>query len=222
MKPWLHKVEVIVDRLIPYLVVVLAGIIISELFFREFAEEHRLAIDILDYIIISIFVIDLVFKYIRIRNLKKFLKECWLDIIAVFPFFLIFRLVEEAVLLFRVSTEVKEVQAALHTAIEAKKLPVIMEDTAKIVEEVEKTGRISRTRLVLRALRPLQRLPRLLKAIPFYEKPTGKHHLHELEEFDDAKREIKLINKEAQKKIRRNRKKSEKEHPLDIPFPKFL
>jgi len=183
MKEWLHKVELFVDAIIPYLVILLAIIIVIEIFFKRIAESYHLFFDILDYTIIAFFVIDLVFKWLRIRKFKKFLQMCWLDILAIFPFVLLFRVIEEAILLFRISEEIKDIQSVFHVAAELKKeAPAFLEESAKIAEEVEKSGRVSRTRLILRILKPLQRSPRLLKAVAFYEKPTGKHHLHEFDE----------------------------------------
>jgi len=203
MKKWKHTIELIVDRLIPYLVILLAVVIIIELFFEEFAEANYTLLNIVDYVIIAFFAVDLYFKYIRIRNIKSFFRTCWLDILAIFPFVLIFRVVEEVLLYFRISREVRQIQSGLHlaTGIE-KEAPAILKEGAKIIQEVERTGKISRTRLFLRVLKPLQRSPRLLKAVPFYEKPTGKHHIHELEELPKLKKEIKKDIKKLDRKLK--------------------
>lgn len=198
MKEWVHKAEVFVDRSIPYLIIVLAIIIIIELFFDALYESYSLLFRALDMIVVSFFVVDLYFKYQRIKNFKKFLKTCWLDILAVFPFVLLFRMIEEGLLLFRVSKEVGEVQSIMHTAVELRKTGILSE-TAKLAEEVERTGKISRTTEFFKILKPLQRFPRLLKAIPFYEKPTGKHHLHELEEIENIRKEIAKARKGIEK-----------------------
>ncbi len=197
MKPWLHKIESFVDRAIPYALIVLAFIIIAELFFKEFAEKYHLLLLILDYAIISFFVIDLIFKYNRIRNFKNFFKECWLDILAIFPFVLVFRLVEEIVFLTRFSAEFKEGQSILHTIVEGRReFAELFGKSEKLIREAEAAGKISRTERILRVMRPVARVPRLVKAIPFYEKPIGRHHLHEMEELTQAETEIKKAGKE--------------------------
>ena len=114
MKPWLHKIEVIVDKIIPYLVLILLILIIGEFTHYKLIEKNENIILIIDYIVVLFFIFDLSFKYYRVRNAKTFIKRYWLDIIAVFPFFLIFRLVEEVIIFFRISSELAESQKILH------------------------------------------------------------------------------------------------------------
>src|SRR3989344_5751490 len=129
MKAWLHKIELIVDKIIPYLVFILLLIVIGELLFSEQIQKYVLWINVAYYFIVGIFVIDLIFKYIRIRNIPKFLRKCWIDIIAVFPFFLLFRLVEETGILLRFGERIAETQAVFHEAVEIEK------ETGKIIGE---------------------------------------------------------------------------------------
>lgn len=192
MKKWLHKLEVIVDKSIPYLLLLLLVLILLEIFFKETAEHYALQIDIADYFIIFAFVIDLTFKYMRVKNIKKFIRHFWLDILAVFPFFLVFRVFEAIAGL--VSTTISEgvasFQAILHESIEAERggvklvekegaraLRVVEEEGAKIAARAERLGKVSRSSRFARFLRPILRFPRFLKAVPFYEKPTGHHHV---------------------------------------------
>lgn len=180
MKKWLHKIEVAVDRLIPFMLVLLLAVIVLELGFSRFVDEHRLGIylEIADYTVIAVFVLDLGFKYVRIKPFAKFLKKSWLDILAVFPFFLVFRLAEG--IIGAVSTAFSEtakvMQSIFHESVEAE---TVVTEVEKIVKEGEKIGKASRSARFTRFLRPILRLPRFLKAVPFYEKPTGKHHRHE-------------------------------------------
>ncbi|MEA2036703.1 MAG: ion transporter [Nanoarchaeota archaeon] len=173
MKPGLHKIEVIVDKSIPYLLIALLFIITGELFFHEQLHHYQIWIDAADSFIISVFVFDLVFKYIRIRNIPKFLKSSWLDIIAVFPFFLLFRLFEEIGLLFSLGERIAEAQPIFHESVEIEK------EASKIIRESEKLGKVSRAKIVSRFIRPLARVPRFFKAFAYFERPTGKHHIHE-------------------------------------------
>ncbi|MBN2111949.1 ion transporter [Candidatus Woesearchaeota archaeon] len=173
MKEWMHKVELVVDKLIPPMLVALLFLIIIEIFFEEFAHTYEFWIVLADYIVISVFVLDVLFKYIRIKPFKKFLKESWLDIIAIFPFALLFRFVEGFFEIFALSEIVKESQSVLHEATHLEK------EAGKIVKEVERAGKVARTTRFARFIRPVARAPRFVKAFAFYEKPTGKHHPHE-------------------------------------------
>ena len=169
MKPWLHKVELVVDKSIPYLLIVLLFLIIGEIFYAHQIEPYGFFVSVVDNVVILVFIIDLAFKYMRARYFPDFFRKHWLEIIAVLPASLFVRLIER---LIPVSTfEVS--QSVLHEATEIKR------EEKLIVMEIEKAGQISRTRYFLRFIRPLARLPRFIKAFSFYEKPTGKHYFHE-------------------------------------------
>ncbi len=174
-----NKGEIIVDLLIPYCVIVLMFLIVIELFFHHIAEQYHTIILILDYLIVGIFVLDLYYKYKRLKNLKLFLKKSWLDIIAVFPFFLLFRVYEEMALLIRVTTkEFRQGQSILHEAVELQKgTGRWLKEATRLAQEAERVGKASRSRYFIRLIRPIARTPRLLKILPFYERPTKKHKL---------------------------------------------
>lgn len=178
MKRWMHKVELLVDRSIAWLLILLLLIIIVDFFFKEIAEKYRTIILLLDSFVIFVFVLDLIFKYIRAKNIPDFLKSSWLDIIAVFPFALFFRAIEGVVDLFASPEVIREGQRIIHEGLRLE------EESSKLVKEIEGTGKISRTRIFSKIfkpelLRPLTRTPRFVKAIHFFEKPTGNHHIHE-------------------------------------------
>jgi len=207
MKKWYHSIEVVVDRLVPPAVILLLIVIIIEFFFHNIAETYHTYVLIADYAIIVIFIIDLLFKYLRIRNFPKFLRTSWLDIIAVFPFFLIFRAFETIIILAEIQREVKNVQMVLHESVEISK------GASKIIKEAEAAGKISRVKTILRMFKGLQRSPRLLKALAFYEQPVGKHHLHKVEgkrTYKKVKKELEEIEDDitfSKKKKRKKRKK---------------
>src|SRR3989344_2798204 len=94
MKKMWHRVELFIDNIIPYSLVLLFALVIVELAFSELIEPYAIYVTIVDYAIITIFVADLVFKYIKVRRIPTFLRKYWLDILAVFPFFLLFRVFE--------------------------------------------------------------------------------------------------------------------------------
>ncbi len=166
MKPWLHRVEVIVDKSIPYILVILLFLIIGEIFYSDKIEPYGFFVSVVDNVVILIFMVDLTFKYMRTRYFPDFFRKHWLEIIAVLPASLFVRMIERFI---PVSTfEIS--QSILHEATEIKR------EEKLIVMEVEKAGQISRTRYFLRFVRPLARLPRFAKAFSFYEKPI--HHQH--------------------------------------------
>ena len=204
MKQWMHKIEVIVDKAIPPCLIVLLVIIVLDLGFPAFVEQHHLHPYILvaDYLIISIFVVDLIFKYIRTRHIPLFIRKYWLDILAVFPFFLVFRVFELAAgaFSFVVSESTQTLQAVLHEGLEVEKEGARLlreaerftKEGGRVAREAEKLSKLSRSSRFMRFLRPILRLPRFIKGVPrmihFYEKPTGGHHKHESEPNKRKKR----------------------------------
>jgi hypothetical protein len=74
------------DTSVPYAIIVLLAIIILELGFKPYFFIHQYYLSFLDKIIILFLVADLVFKC-----LQKTSKFSWLDILSLYPFYLLFR-----------------------------------------------------------------------------------------------------------------------------------
>lgn len=187
MHLWIHKIEKYVDFLIGPCIVLLFIVIMIELFFKDFASQYMIWLDFFDYSIFGIFLADVIFKYIRIKPFKKFLKASWIDILAVFPFGLLFRAFEGVFNIIVASEAISGGQQIVHEAV------LIEKEASTIVNEVEKTGKVSRTSVFARMIRPITRAPRLLKAFTFHEKPTGYHHPHDKEYDKKHLRNIKNI-----------------------------
>ncbi|MBI4438739.1 hypothetical protein HY640_02300 [Candidatus Woesearchaeota archaeon] len=168
MQSWMHKAEKIIDDLMPTLLVTFLLIVAAEVFLGQDIEPFKSHIDIFDTVLISVFAADLFFKYHRAKSLPSFLKKYWLQIIAVVPFYFVFRVMEYM--------QLSEF-AAKGTRF-ANETRTLGRGPALIIREAETTEGISRTAKLLR-FKPLLRLPRLLFAVPFFEKPTGRHHPHE-------------------------------------------
>lgn len=210
MHPFFKKLEHFTDRVIPYLLFLLGIILTLEFGFKTKAELYYNYIVIADIIIIFFFSLDLIFKYNRVRKFKPFIKRYWLDIIAVFPFFLLVRAVEEILLFFRISEEVSAGQKFLHLGIETEKiveeekalseLSALQKET-KAFTEIEAATQLSRTRLFARFFR----LPRLIKVFPFYEKPIKKD-IKIIEK--DVKKEARTIKRDVRKIEKKFKKKS--------------
>ena len=171
MEPWLHRIEVIVDKAIPYLVLILLILIIGEFTHYKLIEENANLVLLIDYIIVIVFIIDLSFKYYRVKNAKIFIKKYWLDIIAVFPFFLLFRLVEEVILFFRISAELAETQKILHTGVEIGRISQELTEEQRILREIQEATKLERTSRIARLIRPAERVPRIWRMLHFYERP---------------------------------------------------
>ena len=155
MNKLLRKLEITVDKLIPYLLLMLLFLIIVEIFFSHKIESYSIYVSRIDGIIITIFVLDLSFKFTHSKNIPNFLKKYWLEIIAVFPAFLVVRVVEEFVTIANLGETISISQEALEIG--------------------EKTAiKTSRLHYFSRFIRPLARFPRFLKAFNFYEKPTNR------------------------------------------------
>lgn len=166
-----HKIELLVDRSIPYFVVLLLASIILEFFYRKEAEPYSQYIKIAYYITIGIFCVDLIFKYLKVRRVPEFLKHHWLDILAIFPFFLIFRIFEEVYLIASLPKLFTEPPTILREAI------ILEKEGIRLMRAAEHGGKISRTRLMLKIMKPIiHKFPKLLKVFPYYERPTHEHH----------------------------------------------
>lgn len=75
MNKHLKRLEIIIDKIIPILLIILIFVIIGELLFKEQVHHYSLYIDIFDAFLIITFGTDLAFKYNRVRKLKTFMKE---------------------------------------------------------------------------------------------------------------------------------------------------
>ncbi|HIH25587.1 ion transporter [Candidatus Woesearchaeota archaeon] len=195
MKKWLHTVEVIVDKLIPFLLIILAAIIIVELTSDKLAEKYHTYIQIFDYFLITTFIIDLGFKYHRIRNIPQFIRECWLDIIAIFPFFIVFRFFEGLLGILGISEATVQAQKVLHVGVGVEKeLVATVKEGSRVAEEVSRAEKLTKyIRAGARSLRLLKlkdkkvrvgvekeltKGEKIVLGTVFYEKPEiMKRHL---------------------------------------------
>ncbi len=147
LPPWLDKIDRFVDAAIPYLLVLLAVLIILE--FSDIAKDYHDTIIKIDYLIIAFFVVDLCFKWHHTRNVSKFIKLYWIDIIAVFPFYTLFRVYYIAAELL---TAGEQTQKILHEAVLLREAKVLRE--AESAARFAKQGRL--VRLLARGLRVLR------------------------------------------------------------------
>lgn len=168
MKLWMHKAEKAIDEIIPILLLLFLVIIAAEVLFERQVAQFKNHIDLFDTALIGVLAADLFFKYQRMKSVPRFVAKYWLQIIAVLPFFIMFRMLEYLQLTQLAATGTKLINETT----------TLGRGPGLIIREAEKSGEISRAAQLLR-FKPLSRFPRLIAAIPFFEKPTGKHHLHE-------------------------------------------
>ncbi len=139
MHEFFEKLEHYNSKLINPALVILLIIIIIEIFFHVENETFILTLEIIDMLVIAIFVIDLIFIARKVKSVKFFFKHYWLDLIAIFPFVLLARFIR----LFA-TTEFGISQAILHESVEA----------TKIASESERFAKLGRTiRIGARSLR---------------------------------------------------------------------
>jgi len=141
----LEPLERFNHKLIFPAVLLLLVVIILELFVHPTNEWVLLSMDIVDYLVIAVFVVDLIFLAHHARNTKYFFKHYWLDLLAIFPFSLAFRFVEGISAIFAVSEETIAVgQAIFHEGLETEKAIVRAERLAKVGKEFTVGARVVR------------------------------------------------------------------------------
>ncbi len=159
-----EKVEHYNSKLIPYAIVALLTLIIFELFLHIDDPTAKLILHILDYLVIMVFVIDLIFLAIKAKSVRFCFKNYWLDVLAIFPFVMFFNAINfvyRAAIATAVVTErVAVSQAVLHETVEVgKEIEVLAKGEGKIAKV---------SRIVARGIRAVTKSR-------FFEKLQAKH-----------------------------------------------
>jgi len=110
--------EIFVDKLVPYVLLFVLVVFVGGFVFPEFFHPYEQTIFYLDIILVTgILGLDLSFKYSHAKKHEGFLRKHWIEVLAIFPFFLFFRVFEEVMLLSRlapVKATIKETQIITH------------------------------------------------------------------------------------------------------------
>mgnify|MGYP001563541356 CR=1 FL=1 len=160
-----RKTEKFIDKAIPPLVLLLGIIILLE--FLNGLEEYLFWINLFDYVVVSFFVVDLIFKWYHTRLIVPFVRNYWLDILAVFPFYLAFRTWQELVLVGQLSQEVGEAQKVAHEV-------VLLRETALLKEvELLKEARLLEEVKLIRGVKMSQRIVREVALLREEEEKTS-------------------------------------------------
>lgn len=158
MHPYLEDIEWTADKLIVPALFVVAVILAVELFLPELAHEYHSLINYADYAVILVFAVDLSFKLCEASTWEGFLRDYWLEIIAITPFFLVFRTIE----FLRVLSGADLSQDAAHLAEGLR--------SGRLTEMFRTTEAMRSTRFA-RFIRPISRSPRLARAAEFFRHP---------------------------------------------------
>ena len=174
-----EKFEIVVDKLIPWMILLLLIVIILEFFYHDFVHDHHLEtwLQYADWLVVVVFIFDLYFKYNRVSKIKDFFKHYWLDILAVFPFILFFRFAEPIFkAIASTGKSLKKGQTLLHEGLEVQK------GASRAIKEAEIAAKVSRSGRFSRFIRPIARIPRFVKFFgrfkkgsQFYEDPKTYH-----------------------------------------------
>ncbi len=90
-KNFLESLELIIDRAVPFSLVILFVSVLLQFLYSETLQSYDTFFSYLDWSIITLLVIDLIFKFKKTANTKKFIKGYWLEILAILPFFFILK-----------------------------------------------------------------------------------------------------------------------------------
>lgn len=144
MHPFFVKVEKINNKLIIPAIILLFFIIIFELFIHIENHALELAVEVADYFVIAVFVVDLIFLFHKAKTTKFFFKNYWLDILAVFPFILIFKALSGILEFFSMAERLTIGQAIFHETVEVSKAAAKAEEVAKVGEKLGKAERVAK------------------------------------------------------------------------------
>lgn len=87
-KQW-KKLDTALSRTLPIVLVLLFVYLYLSLIDNSVSSVYK---NVLKYIIIGFFVLELIVKYQFYESRKKFIKSKWLDILLIVPFFKVFKL----------------------------------------------------------------------------------------------------------------------------------
>ena len=162
------RLEHITHKIIPYLLVLLAVLLILDnpLWMLVNLHQYEELVTFFDVIIIFFFVVDLFYKWQKVKKIKTFVKLYWIDLLAVFPFYLFFRLYEEASAVLRTGERITETaQKMTHEAVLLKEVELLKEE--RLAKEVKP---------FFRAMNGIQRFFRLFKARMYLTFHVMMHH----------------------------------------------
>ena len=132
-----HHLEVFVDEMIPYLLVIITVLLVLENpFWTLYPLDHwEPYVTWFVQGVIVFFLVDLAFKWTHVRNVTKFIKLYWIDILAVMPFYLAFRIYARFTSLASAGEDIAKAQELAHEAVLAREAQLAKEVEALVREE---------------------------------------------------------------------------------------
>lgn len=152
------RFEIFVDSLMPFAILALIIIIVADIFFSKFSKQYSLFIDLIDLAVIWLFAMDMIFKLKHAKSIPRFLREHWFYIIAIFPFFLVIRLLER---FYQISLSAASSQT---TILLGRYISTFLKES-RILKGIE-------------IFRFLNISARLVRAFYFYENPKVRHKIN--------------------------------------------
>jgi len=131
------KIELFIDALIPYSLVVLFISIILELTHSEIMDHYKLLVGVIDWGIIALFSVDLYFKYKKVASAKEFFRKYWMDIIATIPLFVVLRISRGFIYVFRMEAIIVQEGARITSLSKLLKPIARFPRFAKLIEKIE-------------------------------------------------------------------------------------
>ena len=179
IKKFLQWFEHFTNMIIPYLVIAIAVVLIlgNPWWVLYDLSQYGTALSIFDGVVVFFFVVELIYKWFKVRNVTKFIKLYWIEIIAVFPFYLLFRAYNQFTAVFQTGEEVTSAaQKLTHEAILLREAELIQE------ERLLREGELAREAGPIgRLIRFIQRMFRVIGGRLFIAHKAMHHH-HKNEE----------------------------------------
>ena len=91
------KLELFFDKMIVPALLMLLVIVVADLFFHDFKVEYKNYFNYGHYFIYFVFLGDLSFRFKKAKTFSEFLHKEWIEILAITPFFYVFRVIESIV-----------------------------------------------------------------------------------------------------------------------------
>ncbi len=156
IRPYSNAFEHFTNKIIPYLIILLAVVLLLGIFVD--LEHYEPWVTSFDYLVVFFFVVDLIFKWIKVPYVKKFVRLYWLDILAVFPFYLLARAYVRISAIIEAGKEIAEVQKVAHEAVLLRETELLKEE--RILKEAKL---LRESKPVFRIIRVAQRGIRVMK-----------------------------------------------------------
>jgi hypothetical protein len=133
-----------VNRSIPVLVILLLLVIMLDNPLWEIydLDRYETSMIIFSTAVFFFFIFDLFFKWQRIKKLGRFIRLYWIDILAVFPFYLCFRAYSGIAYFFLESGDItKAAQELVHESIILKEMDILkgLKETKPILKIIKVT-----------------------------------------------------------------------------------